>query len=577
MEIKWIIKSSNKDEALDISTKYNIPYILVKILLDRNRNKDEIYDLFYNRNKLYIEPANLINSAKVAAKIEICINSNSDICIVPDYDSDGLNSCYIIYNVINDAIIKSNSKSKVSISYSSRKNGFGIWDGYVEDKIKEYNNSKEKPLIITVDNGTTHSKQINKLIKNGFDVAVIDHHDSINDTPECLICNPCNKAEEQNQYKHLCAAGVVYKVCEMIGNIFGLEDINKYKCNVALATITDMMPLTNENLAFVLDGMNILNSDSCLDGFKMMKYINGIDYLIPRDIGWVIGPRINVCSRLDNTELGYKLISNTSLLDSAKINNEIENLNNVKKEYVSNIMGNIKEMNFDDTLIPIIIIDNLITGLISIIANQVLSLFKKPCIILGKNNNILTGSIRSIGNIDILEMLKIEYDKGLILNYGGHPKAAGVSFDYKNLDEISKDFNEYLYNIYANAEEEESVITIDNTIDIKDLNSINYYNINYLPYNNEDFTQPIFCMMNCFVVNAYPTKSNPDNIWLELCQNNMKIKLWCRNFAEKYTELNCPQYINIVGYFEKNFMDNGYPYILNVIDIKDVKEEICYE
>ena len=84
-------------------------------------------------------------------------------------------------------------------------------------------------------------------------------------------------------------------------------------------------------------------------------------------------------------------------------------------------------------------------------------------------------------------------------------------------------------------------------------------------------------MMNCFVDNAYPTKSNPDNIWLELCQNNMKIKLWCRNFAEKYTELNCPQYINIVGYFEKNFMDNGYPYILNVIDIKDVKEEICYE
>ena len=76
-----------------------------------------------------------------------------------------------------------------------------------------------------------------------------------------------------------------------------------------------------------------------------------------------------------------------------------------------------------------------------------LSLFKKPCIILGKNNNILTGSIRSIGNIDILEMLKIEYDKGLILNYGGHPKAAGVSFDYKNLDEISKDFNEYLYNL----------------------------------------------------------------------------------------------------------------------------------
>ena len=65
-------------------------------------------------------------------------------------------------------------------------------------------------------------------------------------------------------------------------------------------------------------------------------------------------------------------------------------------------MGSIKEMNFDDTLIPIIIIDNLITGLISIIANQVLSLFKKPCIILGKNNNILTGSIRSIGNIDIL-------------------------------------------------------------------------------------------------------------------------------------------------------------------------------
>ena len=575
--MNWKFSNVKYEDIENLSKKLNIPPILIKICLNRNKTENEIISFFSNINQNFINANKLYNANKVADKIIECLKLNKLIYLFPDYDSDGLNSVYIFYNALKAARSKLNSKSEIIIRHSKRNEGYGISIEFVEDIL---NKNNENILVITLDNGISKIEEINTLIDNNIDVIVVDHHESLAIVPNCLICDPHNNTIEQpSDFKHLCGAGVAFKVCEILERKLGFYDMEKFIYNVAIATITDMMPLVNENIAFIIKGISQLNNQICPTFISYYKAFLNIDNITPVNIGWDIGPRINVCSRLNNTELGYKFISNNDYFDMYDIVNDVETLNDTKKEIVKSLINDIKKYDFNDTLMPIVIIpDNIPHGILSIIANKVLNLFNKPCVVAmhNKDTGICTGSARSIEGINLLDLFSNELLKDNILNYGGHERACGISFYYDKIEKLQEDLNISIIEILeeikklmlkSNIDIEEPYLKIDEYITINDLNSNIYNIINYLPYGDK-FEKPIFCLDKCNVISAYPTKSNPNNLWLELSQCGKYIKLWCENMTSIYESLNNKNKISIVGYIEKNFMENGNPYIIKPIDIK---------
>lgn len=200
--MNWKFSNVKYEDIENLSKKLNIPPILIKICLNRNKTENEIISFFSNINQNFINANKLYNANKVADKIIECLKLNKLIYLFPDYDSDGLNSVYIFYNALKAARSKLNSKSEIIIRHSKRSEGYGISIEFVEDIL---NKNNENILVITLDNGISKIEEINTLIDNNIDVIVVDHHESLAIVPNCLICDPHNNTIEQSSdFKHLC-------------------------------------------------------------------------------------------------------------------------------------------------------------------------------------------------------------------------------------------------------------------------------------------------------------------------------------------------------------------------------------
>lgn len=568
------------EDITNISQKLNSNDLLIKILMNRNKDEEYIRILLKDIHEAIIQPELLVNGNEIAQRIKYNIDNNSDIYIFADYDSDGLNSGFIMESVIKDLIDKVKSKSNVELYYPERNEGYGLSIAYVDKLINIKKKNNKNMVVITVDNGISQIEEIDKLLKNDIEVLVTDHHQSKEVVPNCLICDPHNyHTKQDNTYKHLCGAGVAFKICELLQKLYGFHKMTKYVMNLAIATITDMMPLTLENMAFIIYGIEILNSNDCPANFKYLKEKLNIDKLNSINIGWEIGPLLNACGRMGNTKLAGDFLKTSSIKDKNKILNiinEMELLNNSRKEYTKTAKEKIKKMNFDDTNFIILVVENIPEGILGILATQVVNIFGKPAMVLSKHGDFLSGSARSIPGLDLHYLFNIELSKGNIINFGGHSEAAGICFEDKKFKDLKNSLNHSINEIIKeimeatsleDAPAEEPYILIDECIDITNLNEESYNLINEIIYDNQSIPKPIFALLDCKVVDYSQTKSNPKNIWLTIRQDKEEIKLWCENMYDLYKELHFPSDIHLAGYIEKNFLSYGKPYTLRVIDI----------
>lgn len=567
-------KSLTNEQVIEVANKYNTSYLATRILLNRDKNEEFARVFFKDTHEAINTPELLHKGQEVANIISENIKNGNDIFIHADYDSDGINGGFLMEDVLTAIANYIGSTSYIKTFYPTREYGYGL-SFFFAEKIIEHKkeNPKKNVLVITVDNGVAQIDQIQMLLENDINVVVTDHHESKEKIPKCLICDPHNKHEEQDMYKDLCGTAVAFKVCELVQKNFGFHDMYKYIGNLAIATITDVMPLSSENMAFIKYGLEFLNSENCPIGIQAMKEFLGIKKINASHIAWEIGPRLNSCGRMGKTSLGAELLQATDYHKATDIVNEIELLNDERKEITKEATKKINKMNFDDSLVCIIELD-VPEGIVGIVAGKAVEKFKKPCIVVTEKEGICSGSARSIPGVNLQTIFSNEAKKGNLINFGGHKEAAGLSYKKENEENLINSINETLSNLFEemkidqmNAEDE--ILRIDECIKIKDLNKYVFDEVNVLPYNNTDFKKPVFAMTDCKVIDFAETKTNPDNIWLTLQQDRQKVKLWCQNMSKIYKEIGCPSKIHIAGHLEKNFMECGREYILKVVDLMD--------
>jgi single-stranded-DNA-specific exonuclease len=345
----------------------------------------------------------------------------------------------------------------------------------------------------------------------------------------------------------------------------------KYLAPVAIGTIADVMPMSLENIALIKYGLVIINSDNCPNGIKAMKDYMGKQVLTSEDIAWEIAPKINACGRMGDIYLASKIFFEDLKFGETMddVVNQIEVLNSERKDFTKKAKAFVDKTDCSNDTICMIDASEYPKGIAGIIANKFIEKYNKLTIVLAGEGDKMVGSARSIDGINLQKILKAEFEKGNIVEYGGHEVAAGLTIKKEKFEElkfgISKAVDEIIKSLPEKKSEEPELI-IDELIQLQHINQATYDLVNSVPYDNKTFSAPVFALIDVAVEKFSISKNNPDNICFTINDDSGKKDIWAWGFAPIYKKLGQPNKLHIAGTVERDFM-KPKTFTLKIIDI----------
>ncbi len=398
----------------------------VKDVVLRNTGLSETEFLHPKQNP-YIE-----NLEQAVACIKDAMAQNLRISIMGDYDADGITSASILYRMLHDEAHYRNISMRFPKRFSE---GYGL-SMKVIDEIKD-------GLLITVDNGITAVKEIEKAKAKGIKVVVIDHHlpDPEKGLPAAdAVVDP--NALCESEFKGYCGAGLAYKVAEKSG-LCSEKLLKKLLALAAIGTIADVMSLTGDNRNIVIRGLQAINDGNVPKGLDALLEQLGLYDINETDIGFKIGPILNASGRLYDNGAKYPFLLLGTDNYNPKLPEKLIEVNEKRKELVKSGMEAADRIVAEQCLygnFPLVIYGekSFHEGVVGIIAGKLAEKFHTPVIVLGDSDDEgkLKGSGRSYGDFN----LKVLLDKvsDLMIAYGGHPGAAGLSVEKGKLAALSE-------------------------------------------------------------------------------------------------------------------------------------------
>lgn len=458
---KWILR--NRNTLIENLEFLNISPNVLKILINRGfKNFDEINN-YINPDKNILKDASCLKDFSKAIKILKDLKDSQDkIRIVGDYDVDGVISVYLLYTTFRDIGFN------VDFVIPDRvKDGYGI-----NYKIVEEAHENGVKAIITCDNGIAAIDVVKFAKEIGMTVIVTDHHDIqmkmidektfVTVLPNAdAILNP--KQEDCiYEFKKLCGAGVCFKLCSELYRIFDMENkIEDLLEFVAIATICDVVDLEDENRFIVKRGIELINNTKNI-GLNAIIEANSLvkGNISSYEIGFIIGPCLNALGRLESAQKGIELLLSEDNEKAYELALEIKKLNDTRKVMTVNGVNEcidiIQKNSYEKSKIIVIYSENIHESIAGIIAGRIKEKYYKPTIVITKGEEFCKGSARSIENINIFELLSD--NKNLLKAFGGHPMAAGLSLDEKNIDLLRENLNK---SIKINEDDFVNVIYVD--------------------------------------------------------------------------------------------------------------------
>lgn len=562
----------NKD-IKKLAVKYKTTEKIIKLLLNRGYKEEEL-GKYIQKDDYYVAPFDSITNCTEAATIIKSYLEDDEAIIYTfgDYDVDGVMSRNTVEGIF--LAIKESIDSKVTLKYKTpnRVEGYGLGMEWCKKTFPR--KTTKRILVITVDNGITKKEEVAYLQSKGVEVIITDHHaPKKGQVPDCLIVDPWLNDLNDDNALGLCGAAVAYKICGRLLELYE-DDSNfilNYLPNAAIATITDMMPATQENIGLVSYGLWLIKNGYASEAINHYKaYVN--KEITVKDIAFEIGPQINACGRMGNIELATNFMFATDEDELEYFYNEMINLNEERKVLEKKIVENIFAQDFSNDLMVIVNVPEL-GGLGGTVASKVVEHFRKPCILLSGNGEILHGSARSFGGISLHALFSDEVKKGNIVDFGGHHAAAGITVRADKIDDLRKSINNTLASLIlelSNEEviEKEPVIEVDDIINLKDITRSTIAPYSELVFFG-DFKEPVFALMNLDVIEARSSSNNPDHLCLNLQDSTVKAvknrygklvgkELWIWNKMPAYKEIGEPKKVNLIGKIVPDFRNPKY-------------------
>ncbi len=536
----------------------SFPEILERLLRKRGVTKDAEEDFLSPKYENLVDPLLLPDMEKARDRVISAINNNEHIFVFSDYDADGIPGAVVLSD-----FFKRIKYDNVSFYIPHRHDeGFGLNTDAV-DEAKD----RGAKLIITIDCGTADIKEVAHANALGIDVVVTDHHEA-HELPEAFaIVNPKIRGSKY-PFDGLCGAGVAYKLVQAIYSkeSFGQKDgIEKWSLDmVAIATLSDMVPLVGENRILARFGLEVLRKSPRPGLQALFKRLRMEQrYVTEDDIAFMITPRINAASRMGKPEDAFNLLSTTDPNEAEELAAHLEKINNERKGVVASIVKDAKKhLEARGELPEVVVIGNpeWKPALLGLVANSIVEEYMRPAFVWGRDGDgKLKGSCRSYNGYNLFELMSLAKDS--FEEFGGHAGAGGFSLTLESLVTLEEKLSLSLKTLVMGDEEEEDRIEIE----VKEIGDDLYKTISILAPFGMANPKPVFRISNAEIKSLRQFGKTGDHLELTLAPNIKAISFF--SSPKSYNLEASTSFCNLDVHLEKSYF-LGRPEIrLRIVDI----------
>lgn len=441
----WSVAKVNKERAIAMANRLEIPPLLAMMLDIRGITKEEDVINFLQENKEFSDPFLMKDMDKAVERITTAVENGEKICVYGDYDADGVTSTSLLYSYLRDSL-----GADVMFYIPTRTGeGYGMNKGAV-DKI----HSLGVTLIITVDNGISAREEIDYANSLGIDTVITDHHMPSGAIPKAVAVVNAHQQDDKSPFKDFSGVGVAFKLVMAIEGEYADVDslLENFSDIATLGTIGDIVPLVGENRTLVKNGLrHIQNSDRI--GINAMKQESGIaeKEINSSNVAFTLVPRINAGGRLGSSEKSVNLLLTEDEDEAVTIADKLGMDNRERQSIEKEILASIDE---EVRRTPNIVNDKILVfagkgwhqGVVGIVASRIKEIYDKPTIIIGiDDDGVARGSGRSVEGFSLCDAVFACSEH--LTHYGGHPMAVGISLEKEKINDFRKAINAYCKDI----------------------------------------------------------------------------------------------------------------------------------
>ena len=445
---KWIYKNIKNPEFQTLSEQFNVHPAIIKILADRGIQGEEAVREYLEADISRVSDGSELTDMQRGVDIVYdAVQAGKYIRIMGDYDVDGVSSTYILYKGLTGLGVKCDKFIPHRIT-----DGYGLHEPAIRDAYEA-----GVQVILTCDNGIAAANEIRLAKELGMTVVVTDHHEvPYNDDeagtrhyiiPDADAVIDPKRPEDDGVFKEICGAVVAWKFVWCLYRKFGKE--NEFKNSdfleiASLGTVCDVMELQHDNRAIVKEGLKKMQNTSNI-GLQALLEVLGLKdkALTSYDYGFKIGPCINAEGRLDTANEAFDLLVETDYQKALEKAAQMRDLNVERQELTKQGMEEafkIIDAEMQDDKVLVVYLPEVHESIAGIIAGKVRERYCKPAFVLTKGDgDFLKGSGRSIEAYSMYN--KMVEVKDLMLGFGGHPLAAGLSLKEENLEKFRQELN----------------------------------------------------------------------------------------------------------------------------------------
>lgn len=500
---KWVLTAKRADFA-GIGEKFGIDQVVARLI--RNRDvieEEEIRKYLYGGLDDLPSPWLLKDIEKAVGILEKKIHDHVKIRIIGDYDIDGVTSTYILLKGLKrvGAEVDTYIPDRVA-------DGYGIRAHLIEKAAED-----GVDTIVTCDNGIAAAREIQTAKEKGLTVIITDHHEipyrETENGRELIlpladaVINP-KQPDCCYPNKKICGAVVAFKLITALYDRFGISEteLEDYLELAAIATVGDVMDLQGENRILVKEGLKRL-AETKNKGLRALIHANGLGggRITSYHVGFVLGPCINASGRLDTAARSLALLNTEDEDEAARLAGDLTALNESRKALTEkgkeDAIEQVETTELKNDRVLVVYLPDCHESLAGIIAGRIREKYNKPSFVLTKGETCVKGSGRSIEGYSMFEELVKCAE--LMVQFGGHPMAAGLSVEEENVDLLRRRLNE---NCTLTEEDLRPKVTIDVPMPISYITKNLVEEISLLEPFGKGNTKPLFAQKNLRVLES---------------------------------------------------------------------------
>ncbi|MDO4763353.1 MAG: single-stranded-DNA-specific exonuclease RecJ [Flavobacteriaceae bacterium] len=565
METKWIFKEAPKKEVLDrINESLGFGDLESRILALRNIDDYPKARTFFKPNISDIHPPFLMKDMQKAVDCILSVmNSNGKILIYGDYDVDGVSAVSLMYLYLSQI-------------YDEERLGYYIPDRYTEGygvSFKGIDFAKENDfsLIISLDCGIKSVKEVEYARSLGLHFIICDHHLPDDEIPNANAVLDPKQKDCPYPYRELSGCGVGFKFCEALNTHFKLPEEKLYELTdlLAISIAADIVPITGENRVLTKLGLKKLRNTQRV-GLKLLVPRDKLAHFTTSNIVFEIAPKINAAGRIADGKTAVELLITKDEVKAQSIVKQIIDFNERRKELDNQITSEAVQQ-VEATLMEksalVVYAPNWHKGVIGIVASRLVEAYYKPTLVFTEGSEgQLVASARSVADFDV--HWAIGQCSDLLIKFGGHRAAAGLTMEKKNFQEFKNRFEEV---VAKNIQDHQKtpVIEIDAVLKSSQL-EYNFFNFHrkLAPFGPENM-KPIFVLQNVEAIGVEQMGQQNDHIRFYISNGANRLNIKCVGFGfGKYLKEFKTQKMDVAFSIEENHWQGDISYILQLRDVK---------